>query len=118
LGVGTPTFFSPKSLEDLINGIFNYAIKAKDYEFSLEGNRNNTSYQHLKKLYDLVFRRLSFGVQDYSEKIQKAIHREQAFHNVAKVTFWAREIGYTSIGHDVIFGLPFRQIEALVDTVQ
>jgi oxygen-independent coproporphyrinogen-3 oxidase len=118
LGGGTPTFFSPKNLEDLINGIFRYASKAKDYEFSFEGHPNNTTHEHLKKLYDLGFRRVSFGVQDYSEKVQKAIHREQPFHNVAKVTFWAREIGYTSIGHDIIFGLPFQQIEDVIDTVE
>jgi oxygen-independent coproporphyrinogen III oxidase len=61
---------------------------------------------------------VSFGVQDYSEKVQKAIHREQAFHNVAKVTFWAKEIGYTSIGHDLIFGLPFQQNEDVIDTIE
>ncbi|MGO4819355.1 oxygen-independent coproporphyrinogen III oxidase [Flavobacterium sp. W22_SRS_FP1] len=118
LGGGTPTFFSPKNLEDLINGIFCYATKAKDYEFSFEGHPNNTTHEHLKKLYDLGFRRVSFGVQDYSEKVQKAIHRQQPFHNVAKVTFWAREIGYTSIGHDIIFGLPFQQIEDVIDTIE
>jgi oxygen-independent coproporphyrinogen-3 oxidase len=118
LGGGTPTFFSPKNLEDLINGIFCYATKAKDYEFSFEGHPNNTAYEHLQKLYDLGFRRVSFGVQDYSEKVQKAIHREQPFHNVAKVTFWAREIGYTSIGHDIIFGLPFQEVEDVIDTIE
>jgi oxygen-independent coproporphyrinogen-3 oxidase len=118
LGGGTPTFFSPKNLEDLINGIFCYATKAKNYEFSFEGHPNNTSFEHLQKLYDLGFRRVSFGVQDYSEKVQKAIHREQPFHNVAKVTFWAREIGYTSIGHDIIFGLPFQDEEDVIDTIE
>ena len=118
LGGGTPTFFSTKNLEDLINGIFCYAKKAPNYEFSFEGHPNNTTYQHLQKLYDLGFRRVSFGVQDYSLKVQKAIHREQPFHNVAKVTFWAREIGYTSIGHDIIFGLPFQEIEDVIDTIE
>ena len=118
LGGGTPTFFSPKNLEDLINGILSHANKATDYEFSFEGHPNNTTHEHLQKLYDLGFRRVSFGVQDYSEKVQKAIHREQPFHNVAKVTFWAREIGYTSIGHDIIFGLPFQEIEDIIDTIE
>lgn len=118
LGGGTPTFFSTKNLENLINGIFSRADRADDYEFSFEGHPNNTTREHLQKLYDLGFRRVSFGVQDYSEKVQKAIHREQPFHNVAKVTFWAREIGYTSIGHDIIFGLPFQEIEDVVDTIE
>lgn len=118
LGGGTPTFFSKNNLEQLINGIFSFANKAENYEFSFEGHPNNTTYEQLQKLYDLGFRRVSFGVQDYAEKVQKAIHRIQPFHNVAKVTFWAKEIGYTSIGHDIIFGLPFQTIENIIDTVE
>lgn len=118
LGGGTPTFFSETNLEKLITGILSKAIKAAEFEFSFEGHPNNTSKSQLQKLYDLGFRRVSFGVQDYSEKVQKAIHRVQSFHNVAKVTFWAREIGYTSIGHDIIFGLPFQKMEDVVDTIE
>lgn len=117
LGGGTPTFFSPENLERLINGIFQYATKAEEHEFSFEGHPNNTTKQHLQKLYDLGFRRVSFGVQDYSPKVQEAIHRIQPFHNVAKVTFWAKEIGYTSIGHDLIFGLPFQTLADVKDTI-
>ena len=117
LGGGTPTFFSSAHLELLINGIFLSASKAKNYEFSFEGHPNNTTRQQLQKLYDLGFRRVSFGVQDYSKKVQEAIHRIQPFHNVAKVTFWAKEIGYTSIGHDLIFGLPFQTLDDVIDTI-
>ncbi|WJS92878.1 oxygen-independent coproporphyrinogen III oxidase [Flavobacterium johnsoniae] len=118
LGGGTPTFFSKENLELLITGIFSYAVKAENHEFSFEGHPNNTTHEQLKKLYDLGFRRVSFGVQDYSATVQKAINRIQPFHNVAKVTFWAKEIGYTSIGHDIIFGLPFQTIEDVIDTVE
>ena len=118
LGGGTPTFFSSENLALLINGIFAKADKALDYEFSFEGHPNNTTREQLQQLYDLGFRRVSFGVQDYSEKVQKAIHRIQPFLNVAKVTLWAREIGYTSIGHDIIFGLPFQEKEDVIDTIE
>lgn len=117
LGGGTPTFFSAEQLEILINGLFLKASKAENYEFSFEGHPNNTTKQQLQKLYDLGFRRVSFGVQDYSKKVQEAIHRIQPFHNVAKVTFWAKEIGYTSIGHDLIFGLPFQTLDDIIDTI-
>ena len=117
LGGGTPTFFAPENLETLINGIFTRSIKAKEHEFSFEGHPNNTTRRHLQSLYDLGFRRVSFGVQDYSNKVQTAIHRIQPFHNVAKVTFWAKEIGYTSIGHDLIFGLPFQTLDDVLDTI-
>lgn len=118
LGGGTPTFFSPENLEILINGIFDRAVKAPDYEFSFEGHPNNTTKEHLQTLYDLGFRRVSFGVQDYDIIVQKAIHRVQPFQNVARVTFWAKEIGYTSISHDLVFGLPFQTVETMVDTIE
>jgi oxygen-independent coproporphyrinogen-3 oxidase len=117
LGGGTPTFFSPENLTTLITGIFSRATKASESEFSFEGHPNNTSRRHLETLYNLGFRRVSFGVQDYSDRVQKAIHRIQPFHNVAKVTFWAKEIGYTSIGHDLIFGLPFQSVDDVLDTI-
>lgn len=117
LGGGTPTFFSQKNLTTLINGIFKRARKARNHEFSFEGHPNNTTRGHLQTLYDLGFRRVSFGVQDYSSKVQQSINRVQPFHNVAKVTFWAKEIGYTSIGHDLIFGLPFQTLEDVMDTI-
>lgn len=117
LGGGTPTFFSPENLKFLINGIFRYADKAKDYEFSFEGHPNNTTKEHLQALYDVGFRRVSYGVQDYNETVQKAINRLQPFENVKKVTKWAREIGYTSVGHDIIFGLPFQTLEHVKETI-
>jgi oxygen-independent coproporphyrinogen-3 oxidase len=118
LGGGTPTFFSTENLKILITGIFDRAVKAAGYEFSFEGHPNNTTREHLQTLYDLGFRRVSFGVQDYDETVQRAINRLQSFHNVAKVTFWAKEIGYTSISHDLVFGLPFQTIENIADTIE
>ena len=43
LGGGTPTFFSSKHLQQLINGIFKNADRHINYEFSFEGHPNNTT---------------------------------------------------------------------------
>ena len=118
LGGGTPTFFSPEHLVFLIEGILRHADKAPDAEFSFEGHPNNTTKEHLQALYDVGFRRVSFGVQDYNETVQKAIHRIQPFDNVKNVTEWAREIGYTSISHDIIFGLPHQKFEHVINTIE
>ncbi|AJR03439.1 oxygen-independent coproporphyrinogen III oxidase [Siansivirga zeaxanthinifaciens] len=117
LGGGTPTFFSPENLKSLIEGILKDAELAKNYEFSFEGHPNNTTREHLQMLYNLGFRRVSFGVQDYNETVQKAIHRIQPFEHVKKVTDLARNIGYTSVGHDIIFGLPFQTIAHVEETI-
>lgn len=118
LGGGTPTFFTAENLKKLIGGIFELADAAPGYELSFEGHPNNTTREHLQTLYNLGFRRVSFGVQDYDLKVQKAINRIQPLKNVAKATLWAREIGYTSISHDLVFGLPFQTIESITDTIE
>ncbi len=118
LGGGTPTFFSPENLRRLLEGIFEQSEIAENPEFSFEGHPNNTTKEHLQTLYDLGFRRCSFGVQDYDLKVQKAINRIQPFANVQKVTEWAREVGYLSISHDLVFGLPFQTWESMNDTIR
>ncbi|MDD7887490.1 oxygen-independent coproporphyrinogen III oxidase [Flavivirga sp. 57AJ16] len=117
LGGGTPTFFRPENLQRLIKGILKHSILANDHEFSFEGHPNNTTRGHLQALYDVGFRRVSYGVQDYNEAVQKAIHRIQPFENVKRATDMARDIGYTSIGHDIIFGLPFQTLEHVKETI-
>lgn len=118
LGGGTPTFFSVAHLQQLIEGVLAKASIADGHEFSFEGHPNNTTREHLQALYDLGFRRVSFGVQDYNKTVQKAIHRIQPFENVENVTQWAREIGYSSISHDLVFGLPFQNLDDVLFTIE
>jgi oxygen-independent coproporphyrinogen-3 oxidase len=118
LGGGTPTFFSPDHLQYLLEGIFAGAVIADEPEFSFEGHPNNTTYDHLKTLYGLGFRRVSFGVQDYDDKVQRTINRIQPFEKVEAATHAAREIGYKSVSHDLIFGLPFQTWESMKQTIE
>lgn len=117
LGGGTPTFFSPENLKKLINGIFEHAYQAPVHEYSFEGHPNNTTRTHMQALYEVGFRRVSFGIQDYDPKVQKAINRIQPFENVKRVTEQAREIGYTSVGHDLVYGLPFQTFKSVIQTI-
>ncbi|MFA0964904.1 oxygen-independent coproporphyrinogen III oxidase [Roseivirga sp. BDSF3-8] len=118
LGGGTPTFFSPENLEKLITGILNDCIVPDQAEFGFEGHPNNTNYAHLQTLYSLGFRRVSFGIQDFDLKVQKMINRVQPYDRVKQVTEWAREIGYTSVNFDLIYGLPLQTSESVRETIR
>ncbi|MDH3389217.1 MAG: oxygen-independent coproporphyrinogen III oxidase, partial [Gammaproteobacteria bacterium] len=118
LGGGTPTFFSPGNLQRLIDGIMQHAELAEGYELGFEGHPNNTTREHLNTLSELGFRRCSFGVQDYDPVVQKAINRIQPFERVREATEWAREAGYTSISHDLVFGLPHQTLDNVIDTIE
>jgi len=118
LGGGTPTFFEPKHLERLLLGVFSIGTKVPDCELSFEGHPNNTTKEHLSTLAKLGVKRVCYGVQDYNHTVQTAIHRIQPFENVLVVTKNARKLGYTSVGHDIIFGLPFQTKEHVIYTIQ
>jgi len=118
LGGGTPTFFSSENLKLLLDGIFKIAKRSAEVEMSFEGHPNNTTKEHLKVLERLGFNRVSYGVQDYNPTVQKAIHRTQPFENVKNATQQARQAGFTSVGHDIIFGLPFQTKEHIIHTIE
>jgi len=118
LGGGTPTFFSADEIIRLVKGIFeSELINPKEAALSFEAHPNNTSTEHLEKLYAFGFRRLSLGIQDYSPIVQQAIHRIQSFKQVEHVHQTARNIGYSSISHDLVFGLPKQTLADITDTV-
>lgn len=117
LGGGTPTFFSPANLEALIEGILKDSIVHPQAEFSFEAHPANTTEEHLVSLYKLGFRRLSLGIQDFDPLVQLIINRMQSYEDVRVVTDKAREIGYTSINFDLIYGLPVQTLEGLDKTI-
>ena len=118
LGGGTPTFFSPYNIRTLIEYILKGSIVHPDREFSIEGHPNNTTVEHLKTLFDLGFRRISYGVQDNDPIVQKVINRIQPVENVKQATDNARAIGFTSVNFDLIYGLPLQTLEGMTRTME
>lgn len=118
LGGGTPTFFSPENLKWLVTYLLEEGVVHEENEFSFEGHPNNTTAEHLQTLFDLSFKRVSFGVQDLDPKVQKTINRIQPFEQLAQVTNWSRMIGYQSISYDLIYGLPFQTRVTIENTIR
>ncbi|MEQ8361105.1 MAG: oxygen-independent coproporphyrinogen III oxidase [Cytophagales bacterium] len=117
LGGGTPTFFNAQNLKRLLTGILKNSKIHNTYEFGFEGHPNNTREDHLKALYDLGFTRCSYGVQDYDPIVQKTINRIQPFENVKRITELSRKIGFKSISHDLVFGLPHQKLSSIESTI-
>lgn len=118
LGGGTPTFFQPENLKRLIEGILEGNSKTEDASFSFEAHPANTTREHLQALYDLGFKRLSLGVQDFDERVQFVINRYQTVQDVSRVMTEARAIGYDSINFDLIYGLPLQTRDSVKITIE
>lgn len=118
LGGGTPTFFEAENLQRLILGITAGNTIADGASFSFEAHPANTTAEHLRVLYDLGFRRLSLGIQDFDNRVQFVINRHQTVEDVQRVMQQARQIGYESINFDLIYGLPMQTMDTVRQTIE
>lgn len=118
-GGGTPTFFSPSQLEVVITAIKEiFPNFSPEAEISCEVDPRYFTVEHMNVLKAGGCNRLSFGVQDLDEEVQKTIHRIQPFELTQNVIKIAREAGIHSINTDLIYGLPYQTRESFKKTLE
>ncbi|WP_375723770.1 oxygen-independent coproporphyrinogen III oxidase [Arcobacter sp. KX21116] len=117
-GGGTPTYFSPEQLDEVIFMIKrSFPNFSSDAEISCEVDPRYFTKEHMDVLKKGGFNRLSFGVQDLDEEVQKTIHRIQPYETTQNVVNIAREAGIKSINIDLIYGLPHQNRETFNETL-
>ncbi|MBX7489954.1 oxygen-independent coproporphyrinogen III oxidase [Helicobacter turcicus] len=118
-GGGTPTFFSASELEMLISLLKEtFPNFASDAEIACEIDPRFFTIEQMQALNNGGFNRLSFGVQDFDERVQQAIHRIQPFSLVQDSVNIARKFGIPSINFDLIYGLPFQSLRTFKNTLE
>jgi oxygen-independent coproporphyrinogen-3 oxidase len=119
LGGGTPTFLSTKELQRLIGAILEEVqVDPNHYEASLEVDPRRTTAEQLKALYDLGFRRVSMGVQDFDPEVQRLVNRVQPFDITRDLTEASRKFGYQSVNFDLIYGLPRQTLTNFTKSIE
>ena len=117
LGGGTPTFLTPEELRFLVEGLLAHSTTQGATEFSVEADPRVTDREQLLTLSKLGFRRLSLGIQDFDPRVQAIVNRVQSEEEVRVLTEAARELGFTSINYDLIYGLPLQTLASIEQTL-
>ena len=117
LGGGSPTFFSDEEIKELFNKLKEVFVLNPQGKYSIEVDPRTVDSKRLKRLKEIGFNRLSFGVQDFNPDVQKAVHRVQPFDQVVSLMNDAHEDGYESINMDLIYGLPLQTPETFNETL-
>jgi len=116
-GGGTPTHLNPDEIVDLksyINQNFNFDPNA---EQGCEIDPRELTKDHLVALRENGFNRISMGVQDFDERVQKAVNRIQPEDMTRQVIEWVRELKFHSFNLDLIYGLPFQTADSFEKSV-
>lgn len=113
LGGGTPTYLRPAHLKKLLLAI----IGNNKVDISIEIDPRVTTIEHLKALKELGIFRVSLGIQDFDEKVQKAINRVQPIAMIQAFVKVLREFGIYDINFDLIYGLPYQDESSIQKTI-
>ena len=116
-GGGSPTFLQPdeiRRLGEVIRGRFTFS---GDIEAGVEIDPRRLTRDHVVALREAGFNRASFGVQDFDPQVQQAVHRIQPRDMTEQALSWARELGFTSVNFDLIYGLPHQTVESFNRTL-
>lgn len=119
LGGGTPTYLTSEQLTELMDclrGHFNLD-ESDDHEFSIEVDPRTVDTDRIAELRRQGFNRLSFGVQDFDEEVQRAVNRLQSEQQVYDLVAAARAAKFKSVSVDLIYGLPLQTVASFDATL-
>src|SRR5690554_2549855 len=118
-GGGTPTYLTSEQLSELMDCLrthFNFD-ESDNHEFSIEVDPRTIDTERIQELREQGFNRLSFGVQDFDEKVQRAVNRLQSEQQVFDLVAAGRAAKFKSISVDLIYGLPLQTVESFSTTL-
>jgi len=118
-GGGTPTFFTAAQLKTIIDEIKSYFPNfVKGAEISCEIDPRHIDEDQMRVMSEAGFNRVSFGIQDFNEKVQIAVHRVQPYAITKDAMDLARKYNMHSVNVDLIYGLPFQTLETFKETLE
>ncbi|GBC88794.1 Oxygen-independent coproporphyrinogen III oxidase [bacterium HR13] len=117
-GGGTPNFLTSEEIRELFGKIRENFSFDSYAEVSTEIDPRYLSEGQLETLADVGFNRVSMGLQDLDEDVQKAINRVQPESLMREVMKELRSLGFKSINIDLIYGLPYQTPEKFKRTIE
>jgi len=116
-GGGSPTFLTPDEIRRLGEIIRRHFQFSENIEAGVEIDPRRLTRAHIVALRDAGFNRASLGVQDFDAQVQEAVHRIQPQAMTEEVLGWVRELGFSSINFDLIYGLPHQTVDSFNRTL-
>lgn len=117
LGGGTPTVLDETELAALIEHLFNTFRFAPDAEITIEANPNDITAEKLTVLRGLGVSRISLGVQSFDEQDLSFLRRRHTAREAREALAMIRSYHFTSVGIDLIYGIPCQSGASLLATL-
>ena len=105
-GGGTPSLMEPSDIGRVIDQIKKEFVLNSDAEVTMECNPDTVSKENLAAFRQVGVNRVSFGMQSAVPHVLATLDRTHNPENLLQVTTWAKEVGFSEISVDLIYGTP------------
>ncbi len=111
IGGGTPSLFSAKALEQLLQELHARLAFSPTIEITLEANPGTVEQQRFIEYRQLGINRLSLGVQSFQDDKLRLLGRIHNSQEAERAIAAAKEAGFDNFNIDLMFGLPSQTLE-------
>lgn len=105
-GGGTPSLMQPDDIGRVISTIKSEFTLLPDAEITMECNPDTVTKESLAAFRAIGVNRVSFGMQSAVKHVLATLDRTHNPENLLQVTTWAKEVGFSEISVDLIYGTP------------
>lgn len=117
-GGGTPTVLMPEDFVRIDRALREAFVVDADTEIAVEIDPRSLTDAMVTQLAASGVTRVSFGVQDFDDRVQAAINRLQSFAMTRAAVDKLRAAGIASINLDLVYGLPLQTEASLRRTIE
>ena len=118
MGGGTPSLFSPESIDELISALRARLNFAADIEITMEANPGTVEFEKFKEFSSAGINRLSIGIQSFSDDKLKSLGRIHGRKEAISAAELAHDAGFNSFNLDLMYGLPNQSQQQAIDDIE
>jgi putative oxygen-independent coproporphyrinogen III oxidase len=117
-GGGTPSLFSAKSIEQILNGVAKNAALETNIEVTLEANPGTIDQVRFMGFRSAGINRLSLGIQSLQDDKLKTLGRIHDRANAMQAIALAKQAGFENFNLDLMYALPKQSLEDALQDIQ
>lgn len=118
IGGGTPSVLSKEDWKKLFAALATYVDFSELSEWTVEANPGTVDKALLSLWHEAGVNRLSFGVQSFNEENLHLLGRIHTAKEAVQAVNLAREVGFSNVSIDLMYGLPGMQLKNWQETVE
>lgn len=117
LGGGSPSFLDIDEFDELVGNLKKIADFNEVVEFTIEIDPRTVDRKKMRHYHEKGINRISFGVQDFDPRVQKAVNRIQPPEMIKELLTSEIRKFFRTVNFDIIFGLPLQTRESFKKTI-